>query len=217
MKTWLKTCGKILKRYDVEILESLITAVLMAGFLGLGFFLRGTVAVKEVSFWKSVVFTPEPEYCTLCGNGERRRYHPPCMIKLATGEVGELRVYDPDPQRVGELLPVQRTGTFAFQNCADLVGYRDTSKHVSHVTVPEEQEPIDPARFCRDCRALLTDAAVEGYVLLDLYDRDRITVYPIEDGAQYTIRDYTVSISGREGSRELDIDVAGSLHLREQP
>lgn len=208
MKIYMKKCIRTLNWHCVKIL---IAAALTAGFFALGFFLRSITADKELTFWKSVVFTLEPERCALCGNGERRRYHAPCIVKLATGEIGELRVYDPHPDLPGELAPVQQTGTFSFLPCADMVGWRDTSKHVSHVTLPEEPEPIDPARFCRDCRALLAGTAVEGYVLLDLYDPDRITPYPIADGAQYTVRDYTVSISGG-----LDIYVAGNLHIRER-
>lgn len=181
------------------------------GFFALGFLLRSTIAVRDVSFWRSMTITPEPTRCALCGNGDRPWYHAPCLIKLATGEIGELRVYDPDPQRAGGLALIQQSDTFSLLPCADLVGYRDTGAHVSHVSVPEEREPMDPAVFCRDCRALLAAAATEGYLLLDLYEEDGITLYPIADGAQYVIRDYAVSVSGREGAGELEVNVAGLL------
>lgn len=211
MKTWLKQRGRMLDPHCAKILKILMTAALMAGFFALGFSLRGIRAGKDTVFWRSIVTTPEPGSCALCGNGNGERYHAPCLVRLATGEVGELQVYDPDPQQAGELAPIQGTGTFTFLRCAGLTGYRDTSRHISNFTLPKEREPIDPAHFCRSCRALLTGTSIDGYVLLDLYDLNRITPYPIVDGAQYTIRDYAVSISEQEGSDGLDVHVTGLL------
>lgn len=181
--------------------------ILIASCFWFGMFFGG----KDAAFWRSIVTTPEPGSCSLCGSGNGRRYHAPCLVNLATGEVGEPQVYDPDPQRAGELAPIQRTGTFAFLGCAGLTGYRDTSRHISNVTLPKEREPIDPAHFCRGCRALLTGISAEGYVLLDLYDLNEITPYPVVDGARYIIRDYAVSISEREDSGGLDVHVTGLL------
>ena len=48
--------------------------------------------------------------------------------------------------------------------------------------------------FCHDCRALLAETVSEGYVLLELYNLEDIRAFAIENGAEYTICDYTVSI-----------------------
>ena len=49
-------------------------------------------------------------------------------------------------------------------------------------------------RICHDCRALLADTATEGYVLLDMYDLENIQAFVVANGAEHTIRDYSVSI-----------------------
>lgn len=48
--------------------------------------------------------------------------------------------------------------------------------------------------FCHDCRALLAETVSEGYVPLELYNLEDIRAFAIENGAEYTICDYTVSI-----------------------
>lgn len=68
-----------------------------------------------------------------------------------------------------------------------------------------------PAHFCHDCRALLAETATEGYVLLDLYDLEDIRAFVIEDGAEYTIRDYTVSIYKDKENGGLFVEVTGHL------
>lgn len=78
---------------------------------------------------------PEPETCALCGGF---RYHAPCLVRLDTGEVGELRVYDPDPTQQGEISDRQQTGTFSFLHCAGLLGTRDTCSHTSSVDLTEK-------------------------------------------------------------------------------
>lgn len=202
MKTWLKKCGGKSGKYREKIWAVGAVIILIAACLGPGRFWGGREG-------DTIDAVPEPECCALCGSGEQ--YHAPCMVKLATGEVGELRVYDPDPRRGGELAPIQRTGTFSFLRCADLVGYRDTSRHVSHVILPEETEPVNPAYFCRNCRTLLVGTAAGGYVLADLYDVGAIQMYPIADGAEYYIRDYMVSISEGKGPKGIEINVTGLL------
>lgn len=150
--------------------------------------------------------------CALCGDGEGRRYHAPCLAELSTGRVGELTVYDPHPWKEGELAEDQRTGTFSFLFCLEGRGYRDTVTHTCHLTLPEGKGPMRAEHFCRDCQALLEEASDGGYVLLDLYDLDGIRAYALCDGAEYTIRDYGLSVSWDEEEREFSIEVTGHIH-----
>lgn len=76
---------------------------------------------------------------------------------------------------------------------------------------------IVPALFCHDCRALLADTATEGYALLDLHDLDDIQAYAVEAGAEYTIRDYTVSIYKDKEADNLSVEVTGHLFETEKP
>lgn len=182
-------------------------------FLTCCIFLRDIAAERDIA--NSLANSPEPEICVLCGNGIGVSYHAPVVVNLSTGENGELRVYDPDPRQRNELAEEQSTGTFSFLNVAGLMGYRDTCNHSSHVTLPKEREwmPIAPSFFCRNCRTLLADTATTGYILVDLYNPDKITTYAIENGAEYSIRDYAVSISIQNELNCLSIDVTGLLPL----
>lgn len=115
-------------------------------------------------------------------------YHAPCLMSLKTGEIGELTVYDMDPLRPGELAEKQSAGTFSFLSCAGITAGRDTDNHICHAVVPSK-----------------------GFVLLDLFDLEKVRQYPICDGACYTIREYRVDVTWR---RELDgfcIQVQGQL------
>ena len=169
---------------------------------------------RSTSFWRSVAAAPEPERCALCGGGDETRYHAPALVDLATGAVGELQVYDPDPQRPGELAGVQRTGTFSLGMCAGIVTRRDTSTQTCRADLPRKTAPMDPAHFCRRCRALLAETATEGYLLADLYDLEYIQVYPIAPGQDYIIRDYTVSVTQETKAGGPTLTVRGRLFDR---
>lgn len=115
-------------------------------------------------------------------------YHAPCLMSLATGEIGELTVYDMDPLRPEELAAVQSVGTFSFLSCAGIMAGRDTGSHVCQAVVPSK-----------------------AFVLLDLFDIENVRTYSVCDGACYTIREYRVDITWR---KELDgfwIQVQGNL------
>ena len=67
--------------------------------------------------------------------------------------------------------------------------------------VDRNYEQIDPSLYCFDCRVILAQTSVEGFVVLVLLNPDVVVVYEIKDSVEYTIRDYTVTI---EDSRQLD-------------
>ena len=213
MKAAIKEYGEKLYKHRRDIVETMGISILLTAFFAVGFFLRGIVADREMSLWKSFVLTPEPEICALCGSGIP--YHAPVLVNLSTGEAGEIRVYDPDPRHRYELAEEQSTGTFSLLHIAGAAGYRDTSNHTCCVTLPEKESSIDPAFFCRDCRALLTDTATEGYILADLYNLRDMKVYAIKDNVKYTIRDYDISISNQEETGGLSINVTGLLFTSE--
>lgn len=147
-----------------------------------------------------------PEQCPLC---TAVRYHAPCLINLSTGQIGELTVYDPHPYLEGEIAEVQQTGTFFFLPCIGTMGWRDTSAHACHLALPTEYKPMNPKLFCQNCQSLLSSFSYDGYALLDLYHLNKIQIYPIFDGANYTIRCYAVSISANNNSPNFLIDVTG--------
>ncbi len=213
MKAAIKEYGEKLYKYRRDIVETMGIGILLTASFLFGVFLRGIVADRDMALWKSFVLTPESEICALCGSGIP--YHAPVLLNLSTGEAGEIRVYDPDPRHRYELAEEQSTGTFSLLHIAGAAGYRDTSNHTCCVTLPEKESPIDPALFCRDCRALLADTAAEGYILADLYNLRDMKVYAIKDNVKYTIRDYDISISTRTETGGLSINVTGLLFTSE--
>ena len=154
--------------------------------------------------------TPAPERCALCENGDRLRYHAPCLVNLATGEVGELAVYDPDPVQAGEIAATQTTGVMRWSFCAGLSAICNTDARTCSAILSEPQ-PLDPSHFCEDCRATLESVATDGYVLADLYAKDTMQLYPVTPGAEYTIRDYTVSITENAESNRSTVLVTGHV------
>ena len=44
---------------------------------------------------RAVYLNRQPDECVLCGSGDREVYHAPVIVNLSTGEVSEMRVYDP--------------------------------------------------------------------------------------------------------------------------
>lgn len=148
------------------------------------------------------------EQCSLCAG---TRYHAPCLIDLSTGQIGELPVYDPHPYLQGEIAEEQQTGTFSFFFCADIMGWRDTSTYTCHLTLPSESRSMDPTLFCQNCQTILGSFSHKGYALADLYHLNEIQLYPIYDGANYIIRDYAVSVSFNNNSKDLSVDVVGLI------
>lgn len=94
LKIRLKKYAIVTHKYHWSIVETATISILLAAFFGFGVFLRGIVADRDMALWKSLVLTPEPEICALCGYGIP--YHAPVLVNLSTGEAGEMCVYDPD-------------------------------------------------------------------------------------------------------------------------
>ena len=188
----------------------IIAAVGIAFSLGWYAGSNATNRKAYAAVWDAILTLPEPERCALCSDG--MPYHAPCLINLATGQMGELQVYTPHPSQQGEIAPaeMQQTGTFNFQPCAGLVGIRDTCDHTCQVTLPEELDLMNPALYCMECRQLLAGAGLEGYVIVDLHDPTTIQAYPIRKDTNCFIRDYRVSVTSRKGA-SADLCVTGLL------
>lgn len=70
---------------------------------------------------------------------------------------------------------------------------------------------MNPVHYCRNYRTILARAATTGYVLLDLYHLDEIEAYPIEEGAEYNIRIYSVSVTRDLENNHLIVTNIGHL------
>lgn len=175
-------------------------------------------AMSDAAYWKIVAITPEPECCSICEEGTGNRYHAPVLVNLSNGIARELEIYDRDPRRPWEVAEEQRWDDWVFtfiDGNATMSWSSEDHKNIAHIG--EKIGKIAPALFCHDCRALLADTATEGYALLDLHDLDDIQAYAVEAGAEYTIRDYTVSIYKDKEADSLSVEVTGHLFETEKP
>lgn len=201
MKTWLTG-------HKRQFLALGIVAV-MGVFFSLGWYagINATNREAYAALWEAIIDLPDPEQCVLCS--EERGYQALCLINLSTGQIGEMRVYSYGATKQGKLDPreAQFSGTFNFQQCAGLTAIRDTDFHTCTVYLPEEQELMNPAHFCKECRLLLARAGLEGYVILDLYDQDNVQAYPLR---YEIIRDYRISTNSRKDGG-LEVCVTGLL------
>lgn len=170
------------------------------------------VTMFDAVFWKVVATTPEPECCAICEDGNGNRYHAPVLVNLSTGVLRELEIYDRDPRRPWEVAEEQRWDDWVFtfiDGNATMSWSSEDHTNIAHIG--EEIGKIAPALFCHDCRALLADTATEGYVLLDMYDLENIQAFVVANGAEHTIRDYTVSIYKDKENGGLEVGVTGHL------
>lgn len=145
---------------------------------------------------------PEPEYCAIC---DSIPYHAPCLINLATGEVGELVVYNPHPFKTGELNSCQQGGTFSFLHVAGLNGYRDTESWETHITIPVNENKFEKKFFCNSCRDKIQSFADFGYLLLDLQTPKSFSILPLASGDTHSIRCYQIEVKLVEVGTEIII------------
>ena len=146
----------------------------------------------------------------LCGSGEREVDHAPVIVSLSTGEVSEMRVYDPSMTgRNNEISKTQTTGTFSFIYCAGITGIRDTCWHICKVEIPADAKHMVPTHFCSECRERLSASKKRGFVLADFYNDNAFEVFEIVNGATYTIRDYEVTITKGITDEALEVCVQG--------
>ena len=169
----------------------------------------------EAAFWEQILIAPEPEECMVCDNLQGPRFHAPCLLELSTGKLTELEIYEPCYRYSGELAPTQdmdyNVMTFGGSG---LPLFIDRTEEIQRCVayLPEKAGgEIESSYYCRDCRAKLIKVATQGYVLLNLYDLDAIQAYPVEDGAEYSIRIYTVAMARDEEQSHLVVTNIGHL------
>lgn len=203
LRTCLKSFGKLLYKHHMTLL--LVAALISSYALVI-------VTMFDAVFWKVVATTPEPECCAICEDGNGNRYHAPILVNLSTGVLRELEIYDRDPRRPWEVAEEQRWDDWVFtfiDGNATMSWSSEDHTNIAHIG--EEIGKIAPALFCHDCRALLADTATEGYVLLDMYDLENIQAFVVANGAEHTIRDYSVSIYKDKENGGLEVGVTGHL------
>lgn len=203
LKTWLRKCGKVLSKHYMTIL---LVAALIASYAAL------IATIFDTVYWKTVATTPEPELCAICEDGNGVRYHAPVLINLSTGQSWELEIYDNNPRRPWEVAEEQRWDDWVFRyldNHATMSWSSVDHTNIAHIG--DNLGKLNSSLFCHDCRALLAETASEGYVLLDMYDLENIQAFVIENGEDYEIRDYTVSICKDKENGGLVVETTGHL------
>ena len=150
----------------------------------------------------------EPERCSLCDSFPR---HAPCILKLSTGELVELVIYDPHPYKVAELAEEQPGGYFSFVRGAGLEGHMVAAEYLT-ATIPVKTEHMNKEYFCSDCRELLDDYKRCGYVLADVRDPEVSVLYPIEEGTSFSLRCYEVEIEKNVEDDKYELTVRGTFN-----
>ncbi len=194
-----------------EIFATIGWSVFLFFVFALGFVVCCIVMAKDWIVLQDVVNEPEPEHCALCGSGNGIWYHAPCVVDLARGTVVELQVYDGSPTKVGEIAPHQSSNILIINPNAGFSVMRIADEQTSKATVPKEKWIMTASLFCYDCRRVLMNTAIQDHVLVDMHDLENIQAYPIEDGAVYEIRDYTVTMEYNRQQKGFDIEVTGHL------
>ena len=150
----------------------------------------------------------EPERCAIC---DSIPYHAPALVNLATGEVGELAVYEPHPFKVAELNEYQQGGTFSFIYVAGINGYSDTANWETHITIPTNENEYEEKFFCKACRKLISGHTENGFLLLDLRSPESFSILSLESDVIQTVRCYEVQT--KQGRDEIETIVQGTLEI----
>ena len=156
----------------------------------------------------TILPAPNPKRCAIC---DSIPYHAPALVNLATGEVGELAVYDPHPFKVAELNDYQQGGTFSFIYAAGLNGYSDTANWETHITIPINENEYEEKHFCKSCRDIIQNYTKAGYLLLDMRTPDKFAILPMESEEIKSIRCYEIMTEFH--SYEIEIIIYGVLDI----
>ena len=156
----------------------------------------------------TILPAPNPKRCAIC---DSIPYHAPALVNLATGEVGELAVYDPHPFKVAELNPYQQGGTFSFIYVAGINGYSDTANWETHITIPANENEYEEKFFCNACRERIAAHTDKGFLLLDLRTPESFAILSLDSDKIQIVRCYEVQI--KQGADEIEIIVHGTLEI----
>ena len=158
----------------------------------------------------TILPAPNPKRCAIC---DSIPMHAPALVNLATGEVGELSVYEPHPFKVAELNPYQQGGTFSFIYAVGLNGYCDTANWETHITIPTDENEYEEKFFCKSCRELISDHTENGFLLLDLREPEKFSILSLASDNIQTVRCYEVQT--KQLLNEIEIIIQGSLEIIE--
>ena len=156
----------------------------------------------------TILPAPNPKRCAIC---DSIPYHAPTLVNLATGEVGELTVYEPHPFKVAELNPYQQGGTFSFIYVAGLNGYSDTANWETHITTPTNENEYEEKHFCKSCRERIAGHTDKGFLLLDLRMPESFSILSLDIEEIQTVRCYEVQTT--QSLDEIEIVVHGTLDI----
>ena len=162
-------------------------------------------------FARAILSAPEPERCAIC---DSIPMHAPALVNLATGEVGELAVYEPHPFKVAELNEYQQGGTFSFIYVAGLNGYSDTANWETHITIPTDENEYEEKFFCKACRERISGHTEKGFLLLDLRTPESFGILSIDSAQMQSVRCY--EIQTKQDPDEIEIIVHGTLEIVDQ-
>ena len=156
----------------------------------------------------TILPAPNPKRCAIC---DSIPYHAPALVNLATGEVGELAVYEPHPFKVAELNEYQQGGTFSFIYVAGLNGYSDTANWETHITIPINENEYEEKYFCKACRELISSHTKNGFLLLDLREPEAFSMLSLYSDDIQTVRCYEIHTA--QHSNEIEITIRGTLEI----
>lgn len=160
----------------------------------------GIIVLSTAVFLFSMVFLRD---CPLC---RENNCHAPCLVNLQIGEYAELVVYD---DRFLDLYGQEDEGVYYYLKRAGAKTYLFTMDESMTAYVSKRQSGVHPMAFCWSCRKKLCKFREDGYVLANCYDGEPLTLYPLEEGAEYRIRCYTVMIEWDEHFRKMKIVMNG--------
>ena len=149
----------------------------------------------------------EPAFCALCHGAP---LHAPALLNIETGDLTELRIYEPHPHKAGELAENQQGGYMGISMNGGVYFTYDPDAQIARTTIPLDQARLHKSEFCQDCRKLLADSK-QKYVIVDVYDQENISVYDIVEGICCEMRCYTVSAAISGDKTEVTITVKGTL------
>ena len=158
----------------------------------------------------TILPAPNPKRCAIC---DSIPYHAPGLVNLATGEVGELSVYEPHPFKVAELNPYQQGGTFSFIYVAGINGYSDTANWETHITIPTDENEYKEKHFCKSCRERIAGHTENGFLLLDLRTPESFDILSLDSEEIQTVRCYEVQTN--QCLDEIEIVVHGTLEIND--
>lgn len=164
------------------------------------------ITIAILIIW-DIASPPDPEDCSICGH---LKCHAPCILNLATGEIGELELYQPHFRKVGEIAEEQTGGTFSFIYPAGLKGIRLTDPWYIEVDVPIGGERKNNALYCRKCRNSLAEYK-HGYVLLDIYNIEMPVVFDLEKVEILELRCYRISVYENDERETFCLRINGTL------